>query len=247
MRTSDEVYADVMCEGTPNNPRGWMTSVARCMASKILERVKEPVRCLDLGCGVGELCRVLKANGIDCGGVDNNHTFIKKAKERNPEIFFIETDFVRMGVHKKYGLVTATHDVFNMQEDHQKLVSVAAQALGPGGLFVFDLITPLGFQTWQDVQVQERDDFFMLQKCIYNDETGRGTVKLTGFVQSESGYERFDVVTDVFSHDLEDVEQSLYDAGFSNVETYNEWQGLTGDTGCDPMSTKLTVVATKGD
>lgn len=255
LKNSDVVYARVMAEGTPRNDSGWMTSVARTLALKIDGRLKkeglEEMSCLDLGCGVGELSRILASKGFKCVGVDKNRAFIEKARDRSPNTQFTQANFLTLDFEDDFSVVSASHDVFNMLEGSQVLpfMNLANRALHSDGLLIFDFITSYGFQTWQDIQIQEREDFFMLQKCIYNEENQRGTVKLTGFVKNENGveYDRFDVVTDVVYHELEDVVECLHMAGFVKVETYNEWQGLVGEVGMDEeRSSKLTIVATKG-
>jgi len=53
----------------------------------MLERVATaPVtRALDVGCGEGRFCRMLRARGIACDGIDPTAAFIEAARQRDPE------------------------------------------------------------------------------------------------------------------------------------------------------------------
>ena len=89
------------------------------------------------------------------------------------------------------------------------------------GFLIFDLITQRGFETWQDVQVQERKDFYMMQKCIYDEIEAKGTIKLTGFVENYyNDYDRFDVYNTVYNHSVDDVVNYLKGLKLQ-VDVYN--------------------------
>lgn len=228
---NDDVYAKVMCEGTPSNQQGWMLSMARHMANLTINRFnsfhkKKAKTNLDLGCGVGEFTRQMQINGFKCVGIDKNPIFVNEAKKRSPpEIEFQCLDFLNYKSTKKYSVVSATHEVFNIVNDYKVFLSKTYELVDNEGFFIFDFITPRGFETWQDIQIQERNDFLMIQKCIYQEELKRGIVKLTGFVQNGNQYDRFDITTEVYNHNLQDVINYAKMIGFK-IEIFAEWDNL---------------------
>ncbi len=230
---SDKVYAKLMCEGTPTNRKSWMLSSARRAANFALNRFNKfhsniPKTNLDIGCGVGEFTRFLEKNEFNCFGIDINEEFIDKAQKFSSNNIYIKGNFLDHKIESKYGLISATHEVFNMIFDYKALIKKVDSLLVDGGFFIFDFITERGFETWQDVQIQERNDFLMIQKCIYNKEQKKGTVKLTGFVLDENkqSYDRFDVISDVFNHNLHEVIDYIKFLGLK-VEMFAEWEDAT--------------------
>ncbi|MBY0421923.1 MAG: class I SAM-dependent methyltransferase [Parvularculaceae bacterium] len=84
-----------------SDPNGWETSAAAWIASlgeagdfsrryvldrPVLERVRaaRPSRALDVGCGEGRFCRMLKAEGVAAVGVDPSTALIAEARRRDP-------------------------------------------------------------------------------------------------------------------------------------------------------------------
>jgi len=244
-----------MSEGTPTNRQPWMLATARHMARLSVDRFQKlhsdaPRTNLDLGCGVGEFTKMLTAAEFQCVGIDQNEIFVEVARERNPKGNYGVGDFLKADLGGEFGIVSATHEVFNMTENYGTFLSRASRRVAPGGFFVFDIITPRGFQTWQDIQIQERSDFVMIQKCIYDEELRRATIKLTGLVQNGEHYDRFDVVGDVFNHDINMVAETVAELGMK-IEFFPEWGNLVDDGFENPdnptvdKTTSLLAVLTK--
>ncbi len=232
--TSDEVYADLMLKGTLSNPRPWMLSTAVDMAEGFLGHWRRRITggfadaswtCLDLGCGVGKFTKILTANEFDCVGMDINPTFIAKAGEMCPKTVYMQADILKDvdAAGAPYGVVSMTHNVFNSIRDWKKLLEIAIGRVSQGGFLVFDFITLRGFETWQDVQIQDRPDFFMLQKCVYDPKNRSGVVRLTGFVERPATvWGRFDVQSDAYYHNYVEVDHYLRARGFE-VRCYPDW------------------------
>ena len=246
--TNYQIYAKVMLEGTLSNPNKWMLRPAIEMAHKIMKLCPPKRSVLDLGCGVGELTRLLSVNGYECFGVDLNSELIDVARVNNPDGRYWCQDFLQnTSFIPPASIVVATHEVFNMVEDWQSFLNVAARKVISGGVLIFDLITSRGFETWNDVQIQERSDFFMLQKCIYSEQLKRVTVKLTGFLQDGEIYRRFDILSDVFNHDITNVVLALQNMSF-DVKCFPEWSDLSSsevDIGGVGQHTKVNLVCTR--
>lgn len=239
---SDQTYADLMANGTLSNPNPWMTCWARKMAYNIINYSKIKTKsCLDLGCGIGTLVASLEKNGFTCLGVDKNPNFIEKAKQISESEFEI-SDIANYKSGKKWGVVSATHQAFNII-DWNICLDTMISNLEETGFLIFDMITPLGFQTWQDVQIQEHDDFFMLQKCFFDGNEGK--LKLTGFVKSQCGtYNRFDITGTVYNHCINTVIERLKSSNF-NVEIYGDLTPFENPIQDFSKFTSITVVANR--
>ena len=251
-KMSDDTYARIMMEGTPNNKNPWMLQCARTMANatKILFESKfnkAPKSVLDLGCGVGQYTDILSRSNFDCLGVDKNINFVKWANTRNNNVEYKAIDLFDLKISNKFGIISATHEVFNIIEDYKLFINTFKDNMHEDGFMIFDIITPFGFETWQDIQISERTDFLMVQKCIYRNDNKTGTVKLTGFVQNGIMFERFDVITHVYDHDIQDIFNYAKSLNL-NIQFYHEWDDFTknGNQNFDKkfinMSTKVYCV-----
>ena len=58
----------------------------QCLASAKKEKV------LEIGCGTGVFTRLFCQNGIKPIAVDISHDLLRKAKDKNPDVFFIQAD-----------------------------------------------------------------------------------------------------------------------------------------------------------
>lgn len=97
---------------------------------------------LDLGCGTGVLCRILRENGIEADGVDISENMIAIAKEADPQGHYETADMKNYRPKRRYDLVTCTGDAFNHLKDTAELemtFRLIAGYLEEGGCLIFDL------------------------------------------------------------------------------------------------------------
>lgn len=90
---------------------------------------------LDIGCGDGRFARRLADRaGIAVTGIDPQHAMIERAQAatRNPEIQFVEADFMQYDTHERFDLITATASLHHMPFEPALARMVAL--LRPGGI-----------------------------------------------------------------------------------------------------------------
>ncbi|CAN5639047.1 hypothetical protein BH10ACT1_BH10ACT1_38110 [soil metagenome] len=101
----------------------------------------------DLGCGRGELVRLLDRSGLRAVGIDSNHGQIVEGEER----LFVEDDLFRWLDHQddaSHRAVVAMHVVEHLPLDLQiRLVFEARRVLAPGGLLVLETPNALSIST----------------------------------------------------------------------------------------------------
>ncbi len=83
-------------------------------------------RVIEFGCGQGDLLAALKpARGI---GVDFSSEMIKRAKQRHPELFFIQTDTHDLGLEEKFDVIILSdlvNDLWDVQAVFEQMEQLA--------------------------------------------------------------------------------------------------------------------------
>lgn len=138
------MYSDVFCK--VYNEFGW-NYYPEIFGQQLIkwmgQQAFHPKTSMDLACGTGILCRILKEQGIDSAGMDLSAGMIAIARQANPDIPFEIADMTAFRPETQYDLVTCTGDAVNhigKLEDVEKIFRNVYAYTAPGGWFVFDLL-----------------------------------------------------------------------------------------------------------
>ena len=138
------MYSDVFCK--VYNEFGW-NYYPEAFGEQLLqwlERRGITVRtALDLACGTGVLCRILKAAGIESRGMDFSSGMIDIARAESPDIPYDVADMTVYRPDLQFDLVTCTGDAVNHIPDLgdvKRIFENVYAYLAPGGYFIFDLL-----------------------------------------------------------------------------------------------------------
>lgn len=138
------MYGEVFCK--VYNELGWNyypEAFGENLLGWIREQDLQVQSALDLACGTGVLCRVLREGGISASGADLSEGMIAVARAENPDIPFAVADMITYRPEKSFDLVTCTGDSLNhipSLADVEKIFGNVCNALNPGGFFIFDLL-----------------------------------------------------------------------------------------------------------
>lgn len=105
----------------------------------------KPARSLDLGCGTGILCGMLRQAGIDAWGMDLSPGMIDIARQRDPGGHYEVADMVTYRPEAAFSLITCTGDALNHLPEAKDIAAVFGNVrslLEPGGHFIFDVLRP---------------------------------------------------------------------------------------------------------
>ncbi len=115
---------------------------------------------VDLGCGSGIWARALLDNGYDVLGIDPSAGMLELARQQAPAASFLQRSAYRTALPPCVA-VTAIGEVLSYHRRPVRgssrlpaLFRRVAQALPPGGLFVFDLLmaegnSPMAYRSWR--------------------------------------------------------------------------------------------------
>jgi len=103
---------------------------------------------LDLGCGPGLYCELLASHGNAVTGVDFSGRSIDyasaSARMNNLNITYLRKNYLDLSFENAFDLVVMIYCDFDVlvPDDRARLLENVHRALKPGGLFIFDTLTP---------------------------------------------------------------------------------------------------------
>ena len=138
------MYSDIFCK--VYNEFGW-NYYPEAFGEQLLQWMAvqgfQPKTSMDLACGTGVLCEILRDQGIEASGMDFSSGMIHIARSRDSRIPYEVADMTTFRPDKQYDLVTCTGDAVNHiaeLSDVEKIFRNVFAYLAPGGYFVFDLL-----------------------------------------------------------------------------------------------------------
>jgi len=94
---------------------------------------RSPKKALDVGCGEGRFCRMLKPHGVDVTGVDPTRALITAARSRDPAGAYLEAVAERLPFDdKSFDLVVSYLSLIDIPDIHAAIPEMA-RVLNPGG------------------------------------------------------------------------------------------------------------------
>ena len=138
------MYGEVFCK--VYNEFGW-NYYPEVFGEQLLlwlrQNAVQPATAMDLACGTGILCGILRKHGIAAEGMDFSAGMIAIARENDPAGHYEVADMVTFCPERRFDLVTCTGDAVNHiaeLRDVERIFRNVYAYTAPGGYFIFDLL-----------------------------------------------------------------------------------------------------------
>ena len=138
------MYSDVFCK--VYNEFGW-NYYPEIFGEQLLTWLQrhgiQPKTSMDLGCGTGILCQILKDSGVQASGMDFSTGMIEIAKAADTDIHYEVADMITFRPDREFDLVTCTGDALNHIgdiSDVEKIFQNVYDYTRKGGYFIFDIL-----------------------------------------------------------------------------------------------------------
>lgn len=155
------MYSDVFCK--VYNEFGW-NYYPEIFGQQLLLWMKQhdvtAKNSMDLACGTGILCRILREAGIDAAGMDFSSGMIEIARQNDPEGRYEVADMTVFCPAEKYDLVTCTGDAVNhiaSLSDVEKIFCNVYEYTRDGGYFIFDILNEREVSTSEPFEMDFND------------------------------------------------------------------------------------------
>lgn len=191
---------------------------------------KQPVRSVvELGCGTGSLTKLLARRGYQMTAVDLSPDMLAVADQKcqGLDVLFLCQDMSRLTLLERADAVICCLDSVNyvtrpaaLKRTFQRVY----KALAPGGLFLFDVKTPLALESADgQTYLDEDDGLFCVWRGEYSPKLRVCGYGLDLFVREADGsWSRGGEYHEEYAYTMDELESFLTEAGFQSVRQYGD-------------------------
>ena len=189
---------------------------------------------LELGCGTGNMTRLLANRGYDMIGVDNSVDMLEIAMEKKEEegqdILYLLQDMREFELYGTVRAVVSVCDSMNYiteEEDLLEVFRLVNNYLDPGGIFIFDLNTEYKYEEilGEATIAEDREDASFIWDNYYDPEEQINEYDLALFIpvekDGETLYRKYEETHYQKAYSLEKVKELLAKAGMEFVDAYD--------------------------
>ncbi len=205
--------------------RRWADYIVRHFA-----RQKAPVRTVaELGCGTGSLAAILAERGYSVTAVDLSPEMLTAAADKcaGLDVTLVCQDMSRLSLPEPADAVLCCLDSLNYVTRPaavRRTFQRVHDALKPGGLFLFDVKTPLALEGADgQVYLDENEEVY----CVWRGEY-RPKRRICGYgidlfaLQPDGSWLRGGEYHEEYAYTMDELAQWLAEAGFGHIRQFGE-------------------------
>ena len=139
-----EAHLEPDWDGASRSPE-FINRSADWIMSLLPKDTKQQTALLDIGCGPGLYTKLFAQRGLRVTGLDFSKNSIAYARRHDPDSKYILQDYLSMNFDNMFDMVTLIYCDYGalIPQERRELLGRIHKALKPGGLFLFDVFTPV--------------------------------------------------------------------------------------------------------
>lgn len=195
--------------------------------AKILCKITDGRRLLDMGCGTGNLTVRLAERGFDVIGLDASSEMLTIAAEKSFDVQWICQNMAKVELGEEVDAVISTLDSINHLESAEEIAACfagAAANLKRGGAFVFDVNTIFKHREIlaDNTFVYDVDGAYCVWQNEFSPEDNGVSIDLDIFFEEEDGsYTRGGESFREIALSVDEMTRLLEENGFEVVQIYD--------------------------
>ena len=197
----------------------------------------------ELGCGTGNMTRLLAGEGYDMIGIDSSMDMLEIAREKSgaegmeddacpgegqdKKILYLLQDMRSFELYGTVAAVVSICDCMNYITEPEELLEVfrlVNNYLDPGGLFIFDF-HPDGYyrnMLADNTFAEDREEMSFIWENDYDEESRINVYDLSIFVEASDGrYDKFQETHYQRGYDLMEVQELVRTSGLTLIAMYD--------------------------
>ena len=225
-----EAHLDPDLDGASRSPE-FINRSADWIMSLLPNDTKRQIALLDIGCGPGLYTKLFAQRGLRVTGLDFSENSIAYARRHDPDSEYIFQDYLSMDFDNMFDMVTLIYCDYGalIPQERRELLGRIHKALRPGGLFLFDVFTPVrgegeeddtSWDTYPDGGFWSAKPHICLEAEYYYGETAQGSRHV---IIEENGIRCFNIWNCYFTR--QSLLDETMDFGFSEVGFYGDVSG----------------------
>ena len=211
---------------------GFATGVLEILDKLGLDELKAGDHVVDVCCGTGQLAAELIKRKLRVTGIDGSAEMVRIAAGNAPGASFVVADAREFRLEDPAKMALSTYDSLNHVTELADLAQAfrrVADALEPGGRFVFDLNMEAGFQSrWHGTFVIDEADELVVAESSYDPEEKLGVVKLILLERAADAWIRKDLRLTQRAYPADALIAALEGAGFESVAEHDAADLMSG-------------------
>lgn len=228
---------DILMEDVPYN------KIADIVDKKIKKYGTKNNIILDLACGTGTLTKALSSKGYELIGADISYDMLQVAKEKNPDVLFLNQSMDDFELYGTVGAIVCSLDSVNYLLEKESLFNMlhlCNNYLEPGGLLIFDINTEYKFKNIlsDNIYTYDNDEIFYVWENHFISDEALCDFYLTFFVKNGENYERFDEIHTERMYKNAEIAKALTANGFEIIEKLDDFT----DKPANDMSERVLYV-----
>lgn len=196
---------------------------------QILKRENcHPRTAVDLACGTGSVALLLAKDGLEVTGVDLSEEMLtvasQKALEQENRPVFVCQSLQELRLPRGVDLAVCALDSLDYildPADCQRAIIRIFKVLNPGGIFIFDVNTPLKLRAMDgQIFVDEDEDVFCLWRGEFDEDTNICSYGMDLFQRQGSLWKRSFEEHREYAYSRQQLTDYLKAAGFTGIRVY---------------------------
>ncbi len=237
---------DIIASMYEKHVEGKSLNVFPAIEHFVLSKNPEGSTILDVCCGTGKVTEALQQRNYKMTGFDGSSKMVEVASAKVPDASFFVADARDFTVDEPFDAALCLCDSLNHTiklNELEMIFTNIAQALKPGGTYLFDLRMEEGFEYYWGQDNNEinfnvvEDDVVCTAHTTYDKASGDGRLTITSFHRAGELWQRHDSIIDQKCYSEQEIRSSLTNAGFENIYMFR----VKEDFGADEIGRAIFV------